>query len=316
MGMTISHHYRMEPSFMWPPLALSAVLTFFFWRAIVTTRQYLRLRHVNGPFLAAFTQWYLPPIMASGRAYLKLHNICERYGDLVRIGPNEVLSNDPDLIKRTGNVRVGYKKSDGYHALRFDPLKDNLLSQTDEEQRNKLRSQMVVGYSGKDVDDLEEKIDNNIIRLVELIDKYATAGKPFDFGDKASFFTLDTISDIAFGEPFGDLITDSDVYDYMTELKKSITFIATATTLPWLMKLMKLPYFSSFTPNETDVKGFGKAVGIAKRITKERFGDNKTTRRDMLGSFIARGLTQEQAQSEILVQMCDRRHFCCTGLTN
>ena len=80
--MTISHHYRMEPSFVWPPLALSAVLTFFFWRAIVTTRQYLRLRHVNGPFLAAFTQWYLPPIMASGRAYLKLHNICERYGEL------------------------------------------------------------------------------------------------------------------------------------------------------------------------------------------------------------------------------------------
>ena len=115
------------------------------------------------------------------------------------------------------------------------------------------------------MDDLEEKIDNNIIRLVELIDKYATAGKPFDFGDKASFFTLDTISDIAFGEPFGDLITDSDVYDYMTELKKSITFIATATTLPWLMKLMKLPYFSSFTPNETDVKGFGKAVGYVSR---------------------------------------------------
>lgn len=42
---------------------------------------------------------------------------------------------------------------------------------------------------------------------------------------------------------------------------------------------------------------------IAKDIVAERFGPQKDTRRDMLGSFIRHGLTQWEGESEILVQM-------------
>ena len=42
---------------------------------------------------------------------------------------------------------------------------------------------------------------------------------------------------------------------------------------------------------------------IAKQVVGERFGQNKKTQRDMLGSFINHGLTQEEAESESLVQM-------------
>lgn len=42
---------------------------------------------------------------------------------------------------------------------------------------------------------------------------------------------------------------------------------------------------------------------IAKKVVAERFGPEKKTQRDMLGSFIAHGLSQEEASSEILMQM-------------
>ncbi|KAK1989709.1 cytochrome P450, partial [Colletotrichum falcatum] len=42
---------------------------------------------------------------------------------------------------------------------------------------------------------------------------------------------------------------------------------------------------------------------IAKEVAAERFGPNKKIQRDMLGSFVARGLTQEEASSEILMQI-------------
>jgi hypothetical protein len=42
---------------------------------------------------------------------------------------------------------------------------------------------------------------------------------------------------------------------------------------------------------------------IAKELAGERFGPNKKIKRDMLGSFVAHGLTQEEAESEILVQL-------------
>jgi hypothetical protein len=42
---------------------------------------------------------------------------------------------------------------------------------------------------------------------------------------------------------------------------------------------------------------------IAKEVAAERFRPNKTERRDMLGSFIRHGLTQREAQTELLLQM-------------
>jgi hypothetical protein len=38
-------------------------------------------------------------------------------------------------------------------------------------------------------------------------------------------------------------------------------------------------------------------------VVSERFGPNKIIRKDMLGSFIAHGMTQDEANSETLVQM-------------
>ena len=44
-------------------------------------------------------------------------------------------------------------------------------------------------------------------------------------------------------------------------------------------------------------------MGFAKDRVEERFGDKPIVRRDMLGSFIKRGMTQEQLESETLTQI-------------
>lgn len=42
---------------------------------------------------------------------------------------------------------------------------------------------------------------------------------------------------------------------------------------------------------------------LAKKVAAERFGANAKSQKDMLGSFVTHGLTQEEAESEILLQM-------------
>lgn len=42
---------------------------------------------------------------------------------------------------------------------------------------------------------------------------------------------------------------------------------------------------------------------IAKLVAAERYGPQKKVQKDMLGSFVAHGLTQTEAESEILLQM-------------
>jgi hypothetical protein len=74
-------------------------------------------------------------------------------------------------------------------------------------------------------------------------------------------------------------------------------------------------------PKETDSFGMGKLIGyvlcsillntasnisafrIAKKVVGERFGPEKKVKRDMLGSFLAHGLTQREARTETLLQM-------------
>jgi cytochrome P450 len=45
------------------------------------------------------------------------------------------------------------------------------------------------------------------------------------------------------------------------------------------------------------------ASSVAKRVVAERFGPDAKSRRDMLGSFIRHGLTQEEASGEALLQV-------------
>nr|XP_036576508.1 benzoate 4-monooxygenase cytochrome p450 [Colletotrichum truncatum]KAF6783265.1 benzoate 4-monooxygenase cytochrome p450 [Colletotrichum truncatum] len=224
-------------------------------------------------------------------------------GSLVRIGPNDLVTSDPDLMKHMLNVRTKYKRSNWFDAMRLDPGKDNILSTRDDEVHSMLRSRMAAGYSGKEVENLEAKIDENIVRLMHLIEKYVSKDKEFDFGIKAQYYTLDVISDLAFGEPFGDVESDSDVHQYIHTMEENMPNIVLTAALPWLLKLFSSPLFRSLLPSEKDAIGVGKTIGIAKKVVAERFGPNKKVPRDMLGSFIAHGLNQEEASSEILMQI-------------
>ncbi|GKT88616.1 pisatin demethylase [Colletotrichum tofieldiae] len=241
--------------------------------------------------------------------HLRFYEANQQYGSLVRVGPKDVVTSDPDLMRHMLGVRTKYTRSDWYNAMRLDPRHDNVLSSRDDATHTKLQSQMAGGYSGKEVTDLEAKIDDNVLRFMGLIDTYASENKRFDVGLKTQYFTLDVISDLAFGQPFGDLASDSDVHDYIRTTEQNMPNIVVATVLPWLLTMLSWPLLRRLLPSERDTTGLGKLIRMAKEIASERFGPSKKTKQDMLGSFVAHGLTQEEASSEILMQMCDSWSF-------
>lgn len=120
---------------------------------------------------------------------------------------------------------------------------------------------MSAGYGGREVENLEPKIDENILSFMNLLTKYADAKKPVDLGRRAQFFTLDVISDLAFGEPFGFLETDSDVYKYIQITEETLPAVMVTTVIPWLVKILSSPLFKSVLPSEKDRLGFGKLMG-------------------------------------------------------
>ncbi|KAH7353681.1 cytochrome P450 [Plectosphaerella cucumerina] len=273
------------------------------WFSVSSFRSYWRLRHIKGPPLAAWSIWWLVRTVGGTRAYLDFWEVNQKYGDIARVGPNDVVCSDPDLMKRVLAVRSEYRRSDWYDGMRFHPKKNNVLSWRDEEEHFKLRSKMAAGYSGREVLDLEGKIDKNLHALIKRLDDDIAAGGPLDFGRKAQYFTLDVITDLAFGDAFGFLATDSDIYDYIRTTEESLPVFMVTTVLPWMIKIFGSPIFASILPSDKDVMGFGKVMAISKKVSAERFGPHKKVQKDMLGSFVAHGLTQEEAESEILLQI-------------
>ncbi|RSL93864.1 hypothetical protein CEP52_012997 [Fusarium oligoseptatum] len=270
-----------------PSIAITGLLVavLIFWSGISTWRQYNRLRDFKGPRLAGFSKWWLIRTVGSGRAYLDFWEVTKKHGSIARVSPNDLLTDDPDLMKHILNVRTEYRRSPWYDGMRFDPANNNILSWRDEDEHFKLRSKMSAGYGGREVENLEPKIDKNILAFIKLLRKYADENKPIDLGRRAQFFTLDVLSDLAFGEPFGFLETDSDVYEYIKTTEETLPMVMVTTVVPWLVKVLSSPIFKNLLPSEKDRLGFGRVMGIAKAITAERFGPDKKVQQDMLGSF-------------------------------
>ncbi|KAG4429416.1 hypothetical protein IFR05_015102 [Cadophora sp. M221] len=242
-----------------------ATYVFLTWR---------RLSHIPGPFWASTSKYWMVSQSLKGQMHAALKEVTDKYGSLARIGPNDLVTDDPDVLRRMMGVRSPYTRGPWYDAMRFDPTRDNLLSMRDDAAHTKLRNKMAAGYSGKENESMEGTIDKQIRNFVDLIErKYLSTSKeyrPMDLGQKGQFFTLDVISDLAFGQAFGYLKQDDDVFDYI---------------------------------KITDQLGFGAFIGVAKRVVRERFLPGATTQKDMMASFIRHGLTQEELSGESLLQV-------------
>ena len=193
--------------------------------------------------------------------------------------------------------------------MRFKPGAENVLSETNEENHYNLRKKMASGYAGKENPGLESEIDERIRDLMNLIDcKYICTdqepGRQMDFARKANFLTIDVISGLAFGQTFEYLKFDEDRYEYVKTIEESIRMIIFMTELVEVRSFLeKSSLMKLLAPSSTDKIGLGKINEIAKEKVAERFGDDKKVKQDMLGSFLNHGLSQEEAESETVLQL-------------
>ncbi|KAF2850607.1 cytochrome P450 [Plenodomus tracheiphilus IPT5] len=269
--------------------------------------QYRRLSHIPGPYWASFTKLWMVRESLLGRQPNTFKDVNDRYGALARVGPNELITNDPEIMRRMMAVRSDYTRGHWYNAVKFDPARDNLFSMRDEVAHKELRAKMAAGYSGKENPSTESSINTQIAALITLIStKYlstATHYAPLDFGEKASFLTLDVISDLAFGKAFGYLPTDTDVYSYLRITATYIPIMMVIANIPVLAQILQSKLMRRLLPSESDKLGFGAFIGVAKRVVAARFSPDAQPQNDMLGSFMRHGLTQDEASGEALLQV-------------
>lgn len=121
-------------------------------------------------------------------------------------------------------------------------------------------------YSGKENEGLEHSIDRNVASLVRLLEsKYlstSTVYRPVDFALKTQFFTLDVISDIAFGKAFGDLDDDKDTSSLIQTSEETLPMIVLLGAFPFLANVFFAYPFKLLLPSDEDTIGLGKLIGF------------------------------------------------------
>lgn len=112
---------------------------------------------------------------------------------------------------------------------------------------------------------METTIEIEISKLIALIEsKYLSTARqyrPMDLGQKGQYFTLDVISHLAFGEAFGYLDQDADVFDYIKITSSFIPIMLVLANIPSLARLLQSRLFRGLLPKESDKLGFGAFIG-------------------------------------------------------
>jgi len=75
------------------------------------------------------------------------------------------------------------------------------------------------------------------------------------------FFTLDVISDLAFGKSFGNLQIDRDDMAYIKTSDELLPVLILLATFPSLVEVFFSRVFRSFLPKDTDPVGMGRMMG-------------------------------------------------------
>lgn len=134
------------------------------------------LRKIPGPFLARLTPLWLRYIDMSGTRTKTLHELHQRYGATVVIGPNEITANDISNVKELYGQLTTFVKAPIYESMTMEPhgifgLRDRVAHG----QRRKLLSH---AFSQSNLQECEPLIQRQLDKLLAAVQQ--SAGNPID----------------------------------------------------------------------------------------------------------------------------------------
>lgn len=249
-------------------LCLLGILFFVLWYTFSASVAWYRLRQIPAPsLLAAISYLWLGKTTYSGKQYWVHRELHRKYGPLVRIGPNDILTDDPEIIKKISSARCSYRRGDWYLAARFNPYHDNMFTILDPKAHAEARERRAAAYSGRESPALKANINAQLRTLVDLLRrKYAVPAsstlkttKPLlDLGMMSSYLTMDIITSLAFGKEFGYLKDETDHYNFLRGVRELWPRLSTSADIPWIRTILfSQAFLRVFGPKSTDKTGFG-----------------------------------------------------------
>ncbi|KAM5520510.1 hypothetical protein FOXYSP1_14400 [Fusarium oxysporum f. sp. phaseoli] len=236
-------------------LQTSAAVGFLVLVYLVYYRYLHPLAKYPGPPLASVTNLWKTYHLWNLHLPHTLVRLHEQYGDVVRVGPNDLSFRNPDAVNTIYKAGRQLQKTAFYDG--FTTFNPNLFGTQDEEVCRPLsmngrstksryqihairRRQMAHAFSLQSIKRMEHFVDSHILKLKNNLDHFCDSNQDFDLKDMIALYVFDVLGELAFSRSF-----DSQDERDLARLPPIIDHIylacligMTPDALPWIKKVL------------------------------------------------------------------------------
>ncbi|KAJ5148531.1 hypothetical protein N7448_000109 [Penicillium atrosanguineum] len=256
------------------------------------------LRNYPGPKLDAATRLVYVYHMILGDSCKYLASLHDKYGEVVRVGPNELsyttVSANKTIFGTKATADSSFEKNPAVYIQGSGMSQNILFASTSEHPR--YRRLMGPAFSEQAIREQEPMIQEFTSTMIETL-RHNRSGKAYfpsedsivNIGAWSIFFTFDVFSALSFGEPIGCIAT-ADYHPWAHVIfgaMKHATFLQCAYRLkPYHRILEKLIPREISAPMEEHME--------YSRAFMERTGKDEKFSRASFSSFILKGMNKDE----------------------
>ncbi|KAK3294499.1 cytochrome P450 [Chaetomium fimeti] len=260
------------PAVSWLAAALVLPLTLVAWFTVSWASS--PLRKYPGPFLAGFTNLWRVAQVQSGSYHLRMKKLHEQYGPVVRIGPNLLDLDYPELIKTIYTTDGKWRKTEFYEnnsAMVNGKQTFHMFSTTDQAEHARMKRPVAKYFSLGHVLALEPHMDTVITDLMKnLDDRFVNPKKTCDLGEWVGFYAWDLISSATFSRRFGYMDAGHDFDQTISIADKALDYFSAVGQIPWVDYLLdKNPVMRIGPPNLSNITRISLESLIARMQGKD-----------------------------------------------
>ncbi|TID15340.1 putative secreted glycosidase [Venturia nashicola] len=200
------------------------------------------LRKFPGPWIAAATPWYYAYSVMTGRQASHNSALHKKYGEVVRVKPNELSFISENIWKDVYMHRQGQPQTEKARRDHFlPPGLFNIVNAPDDVHARQRRA-VSHAFSDRAVKEQEPLLQKYVDQLMGYLRDMEQQDESFDMVAPLNFMTFDVIADLAFGESFHALEkkqTHSWISNFFDRLKPGCLMFE-VMEMPGLLTLFNL----------------------------------------------------------------------------
>ncbi|GKU18685.1 unnamed protein product [Fusarium langsethiae] len=196
------------------------------------------LRHIPGPGLSKYTDFYRAYLTTKGHADGHIRAWHRKWGAAVRVAPNTVSISDPHLIKVIYTTRNPWRKTNMYRpndVLVNGQRIQNIFNTQDEDFHLKYTKPIRGFWTLPKMLEAEPLMDETLCELITHLDnRFASTGSVCKMDDWVAYYAWDAAANISFGRTYGFMDKGGDVQDIIAESTAGLKYFAPVSQIPWL----------------------------------------------------------------------------------